>query len=193
MTHTPVRQRIYYDCEFIDTGREILPISVGLKADDGGQLYRISNSQPIISRALSDPWLAENVVTHLPVERFRNTWAWKVSHPDMYSVRGVSQIAQDVKHFVTSRDPGVQLWSWCGAHDHVMLTQLFGRMIDAPQGLPHHTKDLQQEIDRLGLTEREDLLPQHDPAEGHNALADACWHKRIGDFLIAYEQGDPGA
>ena len=71
--------RIYYDCEFIDAGVSILPLSIGLKADNGDQLYRINNNQPIISRAFSDPWLADNVMPHLPVERMNDTWAWRTS------------------------------------------------------------------------------------------------------------------
>lgn len=177
--------RIYYDCEFIDDGRQIIPISIGLKADNGDELYRINSSQSVISRAMSHPWLAENVMPHLPVERLNDVWAWKTSHPHMYNVREVPHIAQDVKHFVTGHGPDVELWSWYGAYDHVMLAQLFGTMSDLPQGFPMYTCDLQQEIDRLGV--ESNRLPGQDPTLAHSALADACWHKKIGDFLINVE------
>lgn len=177
--------RIYYDCEFIDTGREILPISIGLKADNGDQMYRINNDPVIISRAFTNPWLAEHVMPHLPVERLSDQWAWKVGRLHMYNVRSIAQIAQDVRHFVTSHGPDPEMWSWFGAYDHVMLAQMYGEMVSLPKGFPMYTRDLQQEIERLKV--ERSLLPGQDPDSAHDALADACWHKKIGDFLLAYE------
>src|SRR6185437_634123 len=46
-----------------------------------------------------------------------------------------AQIAREVAEFITSV-PNPQLWAWYAAYEHVALAQLFGRMIDLPDGIP---------------------------------------------------------
>ena len=182
--------RIYYDCEFLDDGRTIAPISIGMVDNLGHSLYRIIRDDVTIGRAFNSPWLRANVLPHLPVRQLSDTWAWDTGNSHMHYVRDRAQVAQDIKHFVASQ-PGTELWSWYGAYDHVMVAQLLGPMADLPEGFPMFTCDLEQEIRRLGLADKHSLLPGQNPREAHSALADARWHRRIGNFLLKYEHGDP--
>lgn len=76
-------------------------------------------------------------------------------------------IRNQVREFIQAT-PDPELWAWYAAYDHVALAQLFGRMIDLPDGVPMWTNDLKQEAERLGNPQ----MPEQ--AEGHhNALSDA--------------------
>jgi hypothetical protein len=99
-------------------------------------------------------------------------------HPD---VKSRSQIAAEVRDFLLAAGPP-QIWAWFAAFDHVAYSQLFGKMIDIPDGLPWFTCDLKQEHVRLGSPE----LPAQRDGE-HHALADARYNKVVFDFLCAHE------
>jgi len=186
-----VKTRIYHDWEFVEDGRTVVPLSVALKADNGDELYRIFRDEVVVGRALADPWLRHHVVRHLPVRVASDVWNWDVSHPDYPKVRTRAQIEQDVRFFVAKHGTGglngVELWGDYVAYDHVCMAQLFGRMMDLPLGFPMFTKDLRQEIDRLGLSTQPDLLPRQDSATEHSALCDVRHEKQLGDFLLNYE------
>jgi hypothetical protein len=79
--------------------------------------------------------------------------------------------------------PRLEFWAYHADYDWVVLCQLFGRMIDLPNGFPKYCRDFKQ------------LLDEHDfvivrPGLGaHNALADALWLKREYDSWM--RQRDP--
>ena len=161
--------RYFYDCEFIEDGRTIDLISIGIVADDGREYYAVSNEFDR-GKLLANPWLAKNVWPTLPLKAHPPGMSCRcihghldVDHPD---VRPRAQIARGVRDFLLSGDKP-ELWAWYAAYDHVALCQLWGAMIDLPDGIPMYTRDLRQECDRLGNPE----LPDQ-PGE-HNALADA--------------------
>lgn len=164
---------IDYDCEFVEDGRTIDLVSIGMVTEDGRELYAVS-SDVNEHRLLADPWLADNVWPHLPVRqrppgaRCRCTAGAHGTidrdHPD---VRPRAQIRRMVADLIRST-PEPELWAWYGAYDHVAYAQLFGRMIDLPPGFPMYTNDLRQEAHRLGNPP----LPVRHAGE-HNALADA--------------------
>ena len=171
--------RFFYDTEFIEAGPEhpIELVSIGIVSDDGREFYAVS-SEFDQRRLLSSQWLRENVWTSLPTTPARQCrdglpphGHLDTDHPD---VRSRAQIARAVQAFILGdaprRPPEVELWADYGAYDHVVLCQLFGSMVDLPQGMPMFTHDVQQEASRLGVPYQD--LPQQ--SEGlHNALADA--------------------
>ncbi|MGW4663211.1 3'-5' exoribonuclease domain-containing protein [Streptosporangium sandarakinum] len=188
--------RLYYDCEFLEDGRTIDLISIGMVAEDGRELYAVNEdieTDPLHSRICRHRWLMENVVPHLPLSTGR-TGAQKghglittsstylgFFNLDMTSndVMPPRMIRNAVRDFILAT-PDVELWAWYGAYDHVALAQLWGRMIDLPAGVPMWTNDLRQEAARLGLTDGD--MPTQ--AEGeHNALADARHNKAIAAYL----------
>lgn len=156
--------RYFIDCEFIDDGCTIEPISLGVVAEDGRTLY-VESSQVPWHRA-SD-WVNENVRPHLT----------NVGVPN-------AAMAELLRAFIGDDRP--EFWSWCSAYDWVMVCQLYGTMMDKPDGWPSYCRDLQQELDRHGFTD--DQLPAH-PGDSHNALADARWHREIHAWLTAKAAG----
>lgn len=194
--------KIYYDTEFVDTGREILPISIGMVKETGEELYLVHDHEGIIATAVKDEWLRENVIPSLPVRTFRRTgiirpsmgqegidqaskyhWGfnWDTEHPDYPNVVPREEMMKRVRRFVLST-PKPELWAWYGSYDHVFIAQLFGRMHDLPDAFPMVTFDLKQEHVRLDSPR----LPRQ--AEGqHNALADARHNRDIAAFLRSWE------
>jgi hypothetical protein len=183
--------KIFYDTEFIEDGRTIDLISIGMVAEDGREYYAVNRDMPA-KRIAKHDWLMANVWTSLPRLHGdarlhagrRNPLALDWHHPDLKR-RG--QIANEVCDFIQAT-PDVELWASYGAYDHVVLAQLFGPMVMLPEGVPMWTNDVQQEIARLDVSD--DDLPKQ--ADGfHNALADARHVRLISESLIVrrLEQG----
>ena len=85
-----------------------------------------------------------------------------------------------VADHVNAAQSGEALPADYGAYDHVVLCQLFGRMIDLPDGVPMFTNDLQQELRRRGNP------PLPEQAAGvHNALEDARHLKACFEAITA--------
>ncbi len=175
--------KIWYDWEFLEDGRTIEPISLGMVADDGRELYLINREAPL-SDLLDHEWLMANVVPYLPLARKdgfvrvrsqgRNYPEpyWNVDDPDYVThVRSLPVFREEVRAFLDACRP-VELWGYYSAYDHVRLAQLFGPMIDRPQSMPMFTHDLMQLLSHAGLSE-DDLPPA--PQDAHNALSDARW------------------
>lgn len=176
--------RVYYDTEFLESGptKPIEFISIGLVAEDGRELYLVNREAPW-RQIKHNEWLMENVIPQLPQPHgdWRNhmpkSWLIDLTHP---SVRTRAAIAPAVSAFLTAT-PDLELWAWYGAYDHVVLAQLFGRMVDLPRGVPMWTNDLRQEMHRLGD-------PEGGPMQEcgmHNALDDARYLKRRSDWLLS--------
>ncbi|GAA2774156.1 3'-5' exoribonuclease domain-containing protein [Saccharopolyspora taberi] len=161
--------RHFYDTEFIEDGRTIDLISIGIVADDGREYYAVNHDAPW-RRIKKHAWLMANVVPHLPQghgdRRFHVPARWPLDFADPL-VKSRKQIADEVRDFLL-HDGEAELWADYAAYDHVVLCQLWGTMMDLPPGVPMHTMDVQQEAVRLGVTE----FPEQQGVE-HNALADA--------------------
>lgn len=188
--------KIFYDTEFIDTGKTIDLISIGMVREDGRELYAVADDRDVITRAIEHEWLRKNVVPSLPLRysycdpsnpyewdtEFQVVFEWNDRHPDRSKVMDRRDIMREVRAFVlTTKKP--QLWAWYGAYDHVAIAQLFGRMRDLPENFPMCTFDLKQEHVRLGSP----ALPRQAAGE-HNALEDARHNARISMFLEKYEE-----
>lgn len=181
--------RVWYDTEFIENGRTIDLISIGMVREDGAEYYAVSSDSAeddIKSRIQNHQWLMENVVPHLPVtskpsyRAGENSCKWGFYHLDLHSplVKPAWVIRNEVTAFLAV--PQLQLRAWYGAYDHVVLMQLWGRMIDKPEGIPMWTFDLKQEADRLGNPQVPDWGTEH------NALDDAKRAREIDRFLEHY-------
>jgi hypothetical protein len=186
--------RVYYDCEFLEDGRTIELISIGMVAEDGREYYAVNSDAPW-DRIKGNDWLVRNVLTSLPMAGWTSLDTY-VKHPSNVHPRpsialvavdtGDSRvrphwvIANEVRDFL-GRIDGLELWAWYGAYDHVVLAQLWGPMIALPEGIPMWTNDLRQEYARCGLPEDEPAQP-----DGiHNALADARHLKVRAEWLAA--------
>ncbi|MFE9906448.1 3'-5' exoribonuclease domain-containing protein [Streptomyces achromogenes] len=161
--------RIFYDTEFIDNGRTIDLISIGMVREDGMELYAVS-SEFDQTAVRHSPWLMENVWPSLPIRKNptgrRGIDQLDLDHPD---VRSRAQIARMVAEFILNT-PNPELWAYYSAYDHVALAQLWGPMINLPAGIPMQSDDIVTAAKLAGLTPRD--MPKQ--ADGHhNALADA--------------------
>lgn len=169
-----------YDTEFLEDGRTIELISIGIVCEDGREYYAV-NSDADWDRIKKDDWLMDNVVRHLPTHRGGEVekrtgfgdkgFAWGGIHMKDIRVKPKWVIANEVREFLLA-GPDPELWAYYAAYDHVALAQLWGKLISLPKGLPMWTHDLMQEMDRGGFDSS--LVPQ--PSNAHNALADARWN-----------------
>jgi 3'-5' exoribonuclease-like protein len=153
--------RYFFDTEFLDNGREIDLISIGIVAEDGREYYAVSANFDV---GRATPWLVEHVLNHIPRNLVKQT---KIA------------IACDVSDFLapkaTLEYPGtesVELWGWYCAYDWVALCQLYGPMVERPRYFPKLAYDIRLlaalsntgKISKSGFTR-------------HNALEDARWNK----------------
>lgn len=174
--------RVFYDTEFLEDGRTIDLISIGLVAEDGREYYAV-NSDADWDRIRSHQWLMANVWPHLPLRGYKRGGLTAGQNSDGVldtsdaRVKPHWVIANEVRDFLQAT-PDLELWAWYGAYDHVALAQLWGPMIRLPEGVPMWTNDVQQEYERHG---RPDIPEQDDGL--HNALADARHVKQVYDAI----------
>lgn len=186
--------RYFYDTEFLEDGKTIELISIGIVADDGRELYAVNEEvgkKPLVEKIGKHRWLMANVVPHLPLQP-----GTKPLMPDGSTLPGRFLLDQNsnvimprrmirnaVREFLLAGTADIELWADYGAYDHVALCQLFGRMIDLPAGLPMYTNDFQQAWRAAG---RPALPPE--PKNAHDALADARHLKECFAALDLPEQ-----
>lgn len=155
--------RFYYDTEFIEDGRTVDLISIGIVADDGRELYAVNEDAPW-DRINEHQWLMANVVPSLPTTRSFGLVVPNAADP---VVADREEIRRAVAAFLLS-DADPELWAFFSSYDHLCLAQLFGTMMDFPLGLPMWTNDVRQWQHQLGVT----VMPAQ-PGGVHNALEDA--------------------
>lgn len=146
--------RYFFDTEFIEDGKTIDLISIGIVAEDGLGYYAESSNCDL-SRA--SEWVRANVLPKL--------------------TRGLSflprkRIADEIKRFV-SRDDSPEFWAYYADYDWVALCQLYGTMMQLPDGWPKYCLDLKQLVHSIG-----NPLLQRQEGGDHNALADAQWVRK---------------
>jgi hypothetical protein len=180
---------VTYDTEFLDDGKTIELISLGMVAEDGQRRYLV-NAEADLGRVLDVPWMVDNVIKHLPVQLVGTGWDWDDAHPDRVAVCDRQAMAKIVESFLKSFNgpDEVDLWAYYPATDHVALYQLFGPMTECTRhGMPMRTSCLKQEEvswyrfmanqtdERSVIRPRVRRLtrPVQDPRTEHHALHDA--------------------
>jgi len=182
------------DTEFIEDGRDIDLVSIGIVCEDGREYY--GQSCEFRPDSASD-WVIDNVFPHLSIcphgihpKKLEGAYLAKydrLGHPFGPCSRSNQgdcpwrtrdQIKDEIKAFVNASEGKPELWGYYSAYDHVALCQLFGPMISLPKGWPMYTRDIKQWCDQLGNPR----LPEQGKGE-HNAISDARWVKKAWDFL----------
>jgi len=153
--------KIWYDCEFIEYPGHVDLISIGMINEDGEELYCESSE---FDESKACDWVVENVIDKLQPASRRMT---------------VDKIKDAILNFVGADTP--EWWGYCSGYDHVVLSQIFGTMMDLPKGWPHYTGDLKQTLDQCGW--RKDEMIEVDEDEAHNALFDAKWTKELSEKI----------
>lgn len=192
---------LFYDLEFLEDGRSIELISIGMVCDDGREYYAVNSDAPW-ERIRENDWLIRNVLPSLPITGRTSLDSYLAIPANSYPKTTLNMVGADTKdtlvkpHWVIAnqvRDfiqavPDVELWANYGAYDHVALAQLWGPMVRLPEGVPMFTNDIQQERTRLGLSW--DDLPKQEDGE-HNALADARHNRTVRRWLAEQEARTP--
>lgn len=147
--------RVWFDTEFIEDGRTIDLLSVGMVREDG-ETYYAEPAEADHDRACE--WVRANVLPHMTGE-----------------TKPRAQIAREIVEFAGKKP---EFWAYYADYDWVALCQLFGRMIDLPKGWPMYCRDLKQLADDMA----DRPLPRQTSTE-HHALADALWTREAWEFL----------
>lgn len=158
--------RYFFDTEFIEDGKTIELISIGIVAENGEEYYaeteiardllQSGKYLPRDSSTIKDgpQWIMDNVVPHLVGGSI---------------IKPRSIIAAEIINFCNRGNNWPEFWAYYADYDWVVMCQLFGCMINLPVGWPKVCYDLKQHI-----RGRQIRLPKQTSAE-HNALADARW------------------
>lgn len=155
--------KVFFDTEFIEDGKTIDLISIGLVCEDGIAYYAIS-SECDLNKA--SPWVQKNVLPYLNYGNVVN------ADPIPRAV-----IASEIVRLVGDKP---EFWAYYADYDWVALCQLFGTMMDLPKGWPMYCRDVKQLCDSLGNPK----LPKQIGGT-HNALEDAKWARDAWKFLTS--------
>jgi len=153
-------RRYFIDTEFIEDGTTIELISIGVACDDGRTFYAESDA---VNLSAANDWVKANVVPHLTGDRI-----------------GRDVIADTLIEFVAAGEGEPEFWAYYADYDWVAVCQLFGTMLDLPDGWPMFCMDIKQEAHCLGAP----ALPEQTSTE-HHALADALWNAEAYAFIHA--------
>lgn len=162
--------RIFIDTEFIEDGKTIELISLGAVDEYGHEFYAESRD---VDLSKANPWVQKNVLPYLgqwdeaddPVEPISNLLI-------------AQRLIQFVDDCTLDANDHPEFWGYYADYDWVVTCQLFGTMMDLPEGWPMYCRDLQQLVDQLGGPD----LPSQMGTE-HHALADAVWNRAVYDHL----------
>ncbi len=88
--------RYFYDCEFIEDGRTIELISIGVVAEDGREFYAVSTE---FDPDRATGWVRRHVLDKLP-------------GPADPAWRSRQRIREDLYAFLTAPGLPVELWAW---------------------------------------------------------------------------------
>jgi hypothetical protein len=149
--------KIFFDTEFIEDGRTIDLISIGMKREDGQELYMVSCE---FDASKASDWVWKNVLDKIP-DNFQR-------HPRR-------EIASVIHGWV---GPDPEFWAYYADYDWVTLCQLYGRMIDLPKGWPMYCRDMKQVLDAYDFG----TLPEQ-PTNEHCAIEDARWLWNVYNFV----------
>lgn len=160
--------RFWFDTEFIEDGRTIDLVSIGIVSQDDRKYYAVSSEY---DPSKASKWVKENVLSQ--VDQAKGIPRKQIRHDIQ---RFIGEYAPDL--LMGTRKGRPEIWAYYGSYDWVALCQLFGTMMELPDGWPMYVRDVKQWCDELGN-------PQL-PAQGkglHHSLEDAIWTKKCWEFL----------
>jgi hypothetical protein len=153
--------RYFVDTEFIEDGKTIDLISIGIVDEDGREFYSINHD---CNFEKASDWVKTNVLNHLePCKCTPDYW-----NPNCAWAKRL-EIRIRLKDFIGD-DPRPEFWGYYCDYDWVAICQLFGTMMDLPKGWPYFMYDLRQWLNHIGagFVSQPDDMP-------HHALSDARW------------------
>lgn len=178
--------RYFLDTEFIEDGKTIDLVSIGIVSEDGREYYAISTE---FDESKASDWVKENVIDQLEPRNQAGSTFWKPRSQIRTEVlrfikspwaenNYVSTLSEDEYYHQLSIPDLIEFWGYYADYDWVVFCQLFGTMMDLPTGFPMYCRDIKQWCDESDNPK----LPEQDEGE-HNALADAKWNKHAWEWL----------
>jgi len=156
--------RVYYDTEFIESGKSLQFVSLGAQDENGRIFYAESNE---FDSSLAVPWVKNNVLNQLGTIQSSSN----------------AEIASNFENWINeTRHDRLELWSYFGAWDLCVLFSLYGGFLNIPSGWPQNNFDIVQESIRLGIR-----IPAQ-KTKRHRADVDAVWTRESHIFLMEYEE-----
>lgn len=191
--------RYWLDTEFIEDGVTIDLISIGIVCDDGREYYACNDECNLFK---ANQWVKDNVLIHLPPKHIgvnpgnpdvspkvrQDILMWKTRDRIkedllLFFAGGVVDSEEDQSLNWDQAIQGLEIWGYYADYVWVVFCQLFGTMMDLPEGFPMYCRDIKQWCDELGNPK----LPEQGKGE-HHALADARWNKQAWDFLANWSK-----
>ena len=173
--------RYFIDTEFIEDGRTIDLISIGI-VDESDREYYAINSNCQFDRA--NEWVQKNVYPSIGItlEGKHNMVRFPESKSlnELYKTYDI--IATEIKDFILANPDrkDIEVYADYGHYDYVALCQLYGAMCNLPKGFPYYFFDIQSMAKIFGKTK----LPDDLEIEGkHNALLGAKSCKQRFEYL----------
>lgn len=167
--------KYYLDTEFMEDGRTIDLLSIGLVAEDGRELYAVSNEA---DHSHANEFVRDAVIPHL----FDDV---RIPDQKRYAFLNAPRwiIRDRVLNFIKPDpdQPKPEIWGYYADYDWVVFCQLFGTMMDLPKGMPMYCRDIKQAADEMGGIK---LPPKDNRFSDHHALVDARWTQRAHNFLL---------
>ena len=160
----------YFDTEFEDDGHSIEFVSIGVVAEDGREYYAV-NADMDVERVTTREWMLENVWSQLPLKK---DGTLDYDHPD---VKPVHKIRDELTEFFLEGGTP-KFWAWYASHDYVVLCNIYGGMLETPEGFPHFVHDARALV---SWREIDEIPPQTSTA--HDALNDARHLKTIVEYI----------
>lgn len=145
--------RYFFDTEFMEDGVTIKPLSLGIVAEDGRELYATLID---VDHGNANSFVREHVIPNL------------APHDSIRTTR--PKLAKLLQVFVEHGQYRPEFWTYYGAYDWIVMCQLFGTMMQLPRSWPMFSMDVKQ----LAVSMGDPKLPKQTNVE-HNALDDAKW------------------
>ena len=167
----------YFDTEFIDNGKTVELISMGIVAEDGRELYIEIDD---VHWENAHDWVLQNVKPHLWMQQeHKKLFAAFKQKGNTGGVVSRAQAQILVSEFCNPLVYGNPVfWAWFATYDWFCMCQLFGGFLNVPYRWPNLSFEIYQEYTRHGHPS----LPVQS-GQKHNALEDAKWNKQVMDML----------
>jgi len=175
----PKKHRYFFDTEFIENGKSVQLISIGIVDETGKEYYAVSNEYNYDD---ASDWVKENVIEPMYKEFIAIRSNPPVTVKVFQNIIGLNkkQIGKEIVDFVRySQVEGteIEFWGYYSDYDWVVLCQLFGTMMDLPPDFPMFCMDLKQSM----IERCVEKLP--DPVGEHNALIDARFNRDLYNHI----------
>lgn len=170
--------KVFIDTEFIESfildekGRpfhNLDLISIGLVKENGDSYQALSNEYVFEN---ADDWFREKIITPIYIDANLAAINY-INYTNFHKFSGKSKakIAEEIKDFV-GVDP--VFYGFYSSHDHVVLSSLYGKIFNLPDGWSLYMRDIKQIMDGFNI-KLDTVLKGIPQTQIHDSLKNAQW------------------